>query len=198
MKRAALLLLCLLAVGSPGVADTRNLVTQSTPTDCGPAALATLLRFYLDVPADEAEMLRLTKYRADRGTTLLGLEEAATAKRCAADSFLMSYPTLKEQMAAFPAPVIVRLLNPEPHFAVLLAIEDGYFFLADPAAGNIVLTRDAFLRRWYAPESAEGFVFIVAAPGQHVNNGRIQQTVAGLRRALHSLQAPARIGGSWR
>ena len=118
MKRATLLIVTLLAASllaaSDCFADTRNIVTQSTPTDCGPAALATLLRFYLDVPADEAEMMRLAKYQADRGTTLLGLEEAATAKRCAADSFLMSYPTLKEQMAAFPAPVIVRLLNPEP------------------------------------------------------------------------------------
>lgn len=173
-------------------ADTRNLVTQSTPTDCGPAALATLLRFYLDVPTGEDEILRLSNYRAERGTTLLGLEGAATAKGCAADSFLMSWPTLREQMATFPTPVLVRLLNPEPHFVLLLGIENGRVFLADPANGNITLTRDVFLRRWYAPEGAEGFVFITAAPGGRVNAERIRQTVEGLRRALRNLEEVSR------
>lgn len=194
MKTTRLFLFCLLAVccSLAARADTRNLVTQSTPTDCGPAALATLLRFYLDVPAGEEEIMRLAKYRAERGTTLLGLEGAANAKGCAADSFLMSWPTLREQMATFPAPVVVRLLNPEPHFVLLLAIENGRVFLADPANGNVALSRDAFLRRWYAPEGAEGFVFITAAPGGRVNTARVRQTVEGLRRALRNLEEVSR------
>lgn len=185
---AALLLCCFSSMGGAS-ADTRGVVTQSTPTDCGPAALATLLRFYLNVPAGEAEMMRLCQYQPERGTTLLGLEAGATAKKCAAGSFLMSWPTLKEQITTFPTPVIVRLLNPEPHFVVLLAIEDRRVFLADPGVGNIVLTRDAFLKRWYAPQSAEGFVFIVAGPGQPENVSRLRgQTLAALRRSLRNLE----------
>lgn len=188
LPAAALLLCCFSSMGG-AAADTRGVVTQSTPTDCGPAALATLLRFYLNVPVSEAEMMRLCQYQPERGTTLLGLEAGATAKKCAAGSFLMTWPTLKEQITTFPTPVIVRLLNPEPHFVVLLAIEDKRVFLADPGVGNIVLTRDAFLKRWYAPQSAEGFVFIVAGPGEAQNaSPRLRQTLAALRQSLRNLE----------
>lgn len=171
-------------------ADTRHVVTQSRSTDCGPAALATLLNYYLDVPASEDEVLRASDYRRDRGTSLLGLEKAATDKGCAAGSFLMDFVTLHQQMATYPTPVIVRTLNPEPHFSVLLGFDADYVYLADPGAGNIVLTRDAFLKRWYLPGGArQGFVFVAAAPGQRVNTDRVRRTVGDLRRSLYDVQS---------
>jgi len=189
MKQLLPCLLFILVFGTTAYADTRSLITQSTSTDCGPSALATLLQYYLEVPTTETEMMRFSKYRSDTGTTLLGLEQAATSKGCAAGSFLMSYTTLKEQLAAFPAPVIVRTLNPEPHFSVLLSVDRDYVYLADPATGNIVLRKEAFWKRWYVPQSAEGFVFIVASPGQRVNIARVARTVGALRQSLRNLES---------
>src|SRR5687767_10292311 len=77
----------------PVWADNRYVITQSTPSDCGPAALATLLNFYCDVPTSEAEMARLTGVTRS-GTTLLKLQQAVEAKGGTADSFRMTLPTL--------------------------------------------------------------------------------------------------------
>lgn len=198
MKRFVLCMLLVFAACPPVWADTRSVVTQSRTTDCGPAALATLLRYYLDVPAGESELAQMGKYRPETGTSLLGLEEAAAAKGCAAGSFLMTYTTLREQLVTYPAPVLVRLLNPEPHFALVLAIDRDGVYLADPGAGNIVLSRESFLRRWHIPGSAEGFVFVVAAPGQHVNTARLSQTLRGIRQGRQNAERarrwPVRVG----
>jgi predicted double-glycine peptidase len=176
-----------LAASSVVRANTRYLITQQGRYDCGPAALATLLHSYLDVPMTEAEAVRLTKAHPRTGTTLLGLENAATAKGCAAGSFRMSYETLQKQLATYPMPVIVRTINPEPHFSVLLAIHGDALFLADPATGNILLGKEAFLRRWLIPTTKEGFVFI--AMGTKPADGKHRlQVVQELAQQLGNLQ----------
>jgi predicted double-glycine peptidase len=187
MKPFLAFLVCLLITITPAAANTHGVMMQTTPTDCGPAALATLLHYYLDIPTTEREIARLSGHSLYQGTTLLDLEKAATAKRCAAGSFRMSYSTLKEQLATY-APVIVRTLNPEPHFSVLLAIEGNYIYLADPASGNIVLRESAFLKRWCIPGAREGFVFLAATPDQKVNTRRITRTLAQLRQSQQNLQ----------
>src|SRR4051812_26496934 len=101
MKRFAaafsLLAVTLAVLAAVVRADNRNLIVQTTSSDCGPAALATLLHYYFLIPATEKEMVTLTGATPALGTTLLGLEKAARAKGCAADSFRMDYATLQEQ-----------------------------------------------------------------------------------------------------
>ena len=170
-------------------ANTRYLVTQSTFSDCGPATLATLLTFYLDVPAKEAEMAWLS--RANQyGTTLLGLEQAAQAKGCGADSFRMNLATLRQQLASYPAPLLVRLLNPQPHFVLVLAIENDTVFLADPASGNTMLPLKRFLQRWQIAGSDEGYVLIAARADGRTNLKRRNETMADMRRQQAMLRNP--------
>lgn len=173
-------------------ADNHYVVRQSTSSDCGPAALATLLRYYLDVPTTEEEMMRLAHSNSKIGTTFLGLEQAAEAKGCSADSFRMNFDTLKQQLATYPGPVIIRTLLPQPHFSVLLAINNDSVFVADPSAGNIILLPKTFLSRWLFPGTTVGLVFIAAAPESHLNTAHYQETIQGLSRQLRNLQtAPA-------
>lgn len=189
-------LCCLLWLGTvaaitmqPARADNRYVITQSTPSDCGPAALATLLRFYCDVPTDEAEMVRLTGANALIGTTFLKLQGAAEAKGCAADSFRMTLPTLQEQLKSYPMPVIVRTLLPEPHFSILLGWDGDRVLLADPAHGNLIMSKNAFLQRWFIPGTQEGFVFIATGPDEHINHERHTEIVAKMKRQTRNLQA---------
>jgi predicted double-glycine peptidase len=185
----AIAVLGLTAIGCCGArADNRYVVTQSTPSDCGPAALATLLRYYLDVPTTEAEMVSLTHATYRFGTTLLKLEEVAKAKGCTADSFRMTLPVLRQQMATYPGPVIVRTLLPEPHFSVLLAVEPDAVLVADPAAGNILIRPEAFLSRWYIPGTEEGFVFIAARSDDHLNTAHYHEAIQRLERQLRNLK----------
>jgi predicted double-glycine peptidase len=172
MKRTCALLFVLLTLAFRVHAAPKDMVLQSTPSDCGPAALATLLDRYLAVPTTEEELVKLTNTRPKFGTTLMELEKAATEKGCAADSFRMNWKTLQEQVKSFPTPFIVRTLNPEPHFAVLLGIENGNIYLADPAAGHIMMSERAFLKRWLLPVVNEGYVFIAAGPEGFVDHER--------------------------
>lgn len=156
-----IVLMSLLPVLEASAAGKRYLYAQSTPSDCGPAALATLLHFYLDVPTTEKEIASLAEASLEIGTTLAGLENAALILGCSADSFRMTREVLQQQMLSYPAPVLVRMLNPEPHFVVLLAIKDNRFYVADPASGNLILSQRQFFRRWLLPGSNEGYVVLV-------------------------------------
>jgi len=156
-------------------------VIRQAAFDCGPAALATLLHFYFGIPTTKAEAMRLTGHRAREGTTLLGLEKAARAKGCTAGSFRMTFQTLEKQLATHGTPVIVRTWP--PHFSVVLAVRDGFVYVADPAAGNIVLTKAAFVKRWYIRDSSEGFVCVVAFPARCANTNRIATVVHELQQS---------------
>jgi predicted double-glycine peptidase len=215
----ALFVLVNLLAGSTPVAraDNRNLIVQTTSSDCGPAALATLLNFYLEIPATEKEMERLSGVNQAVGTTLLGLEKAAKAKGCAADSFRMDYASLQEQLNTFAAPVIVNLMNQEPHFAVVLQANDDYVYLADPAFGNVVYRKNDFLYHWAAPVKAartetdkttdsvpgstpqenaplqstpapEGFVFLAVGSDPRKGRELRQEMVKRLQRQIQNLQ----------
>lgn len=191
MKRFILLAIILFAL--PVWARASRLITQSTSSDCGPAALATLLTFYLDTPASESEMMRLAKSTPATGTSLLGLQDATEQKGCDAESFRMDFATLQNQMAAYPTPVIVRLLLPEPHFVIVLAIGDE-IAISDPASNHQWMTQKAFLKRWLIPGTKEGYVFLAARPDGTYNQRNLAKTLAELaqaRRTLQTLHAPA-------
>jgi predicted double-glycine peptidase len=170
-------------------ADTARLVTQSTSSDCGPAALATLLTYYLDTPATESEITRLAGTTAAKGTSLQGLQDAAAAKGCGADSFRMDYGTLRRQLEAYPAPVIVRLLLPEPHFVLVLAADEKYVALADPAVGNYLFERKSFEKRWVASMNNEGYVFVAAREDGNTNVRNRDLTLKAVLRAQRLLQS---------
>jgi ABC-type bacteriocin/lantibiotic exporter with double-glycine peptidase domain len=187
---AALLGLALvLTVGGVAQAKNSRLITQSTSSDCGPAALATLLTYYLDIPSTEAEIIRLANAEPVRGTSLQGLENAVDAKGGGAQSVRMTYATLQEQLKSYAAPVIVRLLLPEPHFVLVFQTGDE-IAITDPAAGHVWLKREAFLKRWLIPGSkdAEGYVFIAARADGKVNEANRALTLRDLARSRRALQ----------
>lgn len=186
---APVALALLLTFSGLAQAKDRRLIAQSTSSDCGPAALATLLTFYLDIPSTEAEIIRLAAAEPERGTSLQGLENAVEAKGGGAQSARMDFATLQQQLKSYPAPVIVRLLLPEPHFVVVLQAGDE-MALTDPAAGHVWLKREAFLKRWLIPDSkdAEGYVFIAARADGKVDEANVQRTLRDLARARRALQ----------
>lgn len=188
MKAVAIVVGVLLLIAPIATAaKSRHLVRQSGPSDCGPAALATLLG-YLGVEAREGEIRQLSDYNAEQGTTLLGLREAAEAKGCSAASAGMDFAALVEQLRVYPAPLIVLTRNPEPHFSVLLGVDGDLVFLADPAIGNFAIRRRAFLKRFYAPGAHEGAVLVAVSPDHHIAVDQVQQVVGYLRANLRRLR----------
>lgn len=154
--------------------------------------MTTLLTFYLDIPASEKEMMRLAEATPKTGTSLLGLQQASALKGCDAESFRMNFATLQNQMAAYPTPVIVRILLPEPHVVVLKVGDE--IAISDPASSHQWMTQKAFLDRWLIPGTKEGYVFVAARPDGSFNQDNLDQTLAELaqaRRTLQTLRAPA-------
>jgi predicted double-glycine peptidase len=190
--RAGLALVASLAMARSSLANGRYLVRQTTNADCGPAALATLLRYYLDVPTTENEIARLASVN-QFGTTLAGLEYATEAKGAGADSFRMTPATLEKQLQSYPTPVLVRLLLPEPHFLLVLGMENDLVTLADPGSGNIMMPQTAFFRRWLIPGTKEGYVLVAARADGRVDTKRRAEVMTELRREKQLLmdQRPA-------
>jgi hypothetical protein len=121
----------------------------------------------------------------------------------------MDYATLQEQLRTYAAPVIVNLMNQEPHFAVVLEAGDDYVFLADPAFGNTVVRTRDFLLHWAPPAAnpaskgdvpagstpdapaPQGFVFLAATSDPEAGRALREKMVAGLKRQLNNLQTAA-------
>src|SRR5581483_550246 len=122
----------------------RALVRQYDRADCGPAALATLVRYLGgDVPlATVRELCRTTR----SGTSLAQLEQAARALGLDADACSGAY----ESLSALAFPAIAHLTQPDArdHFVVVYHAGNDGVVIGDPANGLLRLSRADFEARW--------------------------------------------------
>jgi ATP-binding cassette subfamily B protein len=119
-------------------------VRQADQSDCGAAALATVMLHY-------RRPLALQRLRdlvgTDRsGSNLLGLLKAAEALGFSAKAVKGPYTALPQ----LPLPAIAHIKTAEGlgHFVVLHRITTARVIVADPAHGIQELTREAFCQRW--------------------------------------------------
>jgi ATP-binding cassette subfamily B protein len=130
------------------------LVRQTDQSDCGAAALATVLRHYR-VPVS-LQALRDLAGTDRQGTNLLGLLQAAQALGFAAKGVKGTYADLPQ--APLPAIAHVRTDEGLGHFVVLYQVGAGSVVVGDPARGGRRLSRDEFSRLW------TGFLLLLAPP----------------------------------
>lgn len=143
-----------------------GVVKQKFDYSCGSAALATLLKYGLDDPADEDAILRVVlsplsieELRAlqKRGLSLLDLQKVAEGRGHKAQGFRIA----ADQLAKVTRPLIVFIKpNGYEHFAVFKGLRGGRVHLADPSLGNVQMPLYRFLDMW-ADESGRGVVFAV-------------------------------------
>jgi hypothetical protein len=153
------------------------LYPQRGDTDCGPAALATVLSRWGVPPADA--------WRAPpegRGVTAGELRDVARHLGFRSFVFEGSFDDLDFEIAS-ARPIVVGLVRNVDekrwsHFAVIVGREAGgaRWLLADPSQGVQVLGREALQRQW----SASGFVTLVLEPG----GGATETGARGVRAAL--------------
>jgi len=129
--------------------NTWETIHQSSEYTCGPAALATLLSFYLDEPATEVEIAKISGTFKEGTTTLLGLRNAARLKGHDAIGYQMTLPQLLDQLDSSTIPVLVHFQQPELHYVLVTGhLGDDYLIVSDPAVGDVVMQQADFLRRW--------------------------------------------------
>lgn len=114
---------------------------QHDQMDCGP----TCLRM---VAMHHGRKYSLQKLRKNsginrEGVSLLGISEAAENIGFRTVGAKLSWEQLKEQ-----APLPCIIFWSQIHFVVVYKIKGDKVFIADPAKGKVIYTKEDFLQRW--------------------------------------------------
>lgn len=129
-----------------------NLVPQRTDFSCGAAAVATILKYAYGLEdADEQQVLQEMLKYADKevvfrkGFSLLDIKTFVQSLGMKAVGFEIE----AEHLERIKVPVIVLLdIKGYKHFVVFKTARRDRVYLADPALGNKVMTRQAFVESW--------------------------------------------------
>lgn len=130
----------------------KGVVRQRYDYSCGSAALTTLLNYFLGLELNEQRVMNglLTygqkeKIIARRGFSLADMKRFVSAIGYKSGGFRGEYSDLED----LTQPAILRIVHGDfQHFVVLRDIAAGRVFIADPAFGNLTLTKDEFLKVW--------------------------------------------------
>jgi uncharacterized protein len=130
----------------------RHIVRQAYDYSCGSAALVTLLKHHLGLDISEQQAMEGMLERGEkekiierRGFSLLDMKRYVAALDAQGAGFraeIKDLLTLKD-----PAIVPIDYAGFK-HFVVLRGVRGGLVFVADPAAGNYVLSFDEFAKLW--------------------------------------------------
>ena len=142
----------------------KNIAHQTYDYSCGSAALTTLLNGYLGRQFTEKQimdgMLKFGEYDKivqRRGFSLLDMKRLVIALGHNANGFKGSLEELKK--AEHPAIVAIHYMNFK-HFVIVKKYQDGRFFVADPALGNITFAEAMFEEIW-EKKDGKGNLFII-------------------------------------
>ena len=147
---------------------------------CGPAAVATLLTYYYDIPTTEAEALELAEGfmremglepGPERGVNALALKKTLEAKGVPTKGYRVKPEDLRNYFARGGLPVIVHLTAPRKHFVVAVGMVGDQIVLADPSWDRSIIPFSAFVEeRGYS-----GVVLVPIPPPELVPRVRLNQ-----------------------
>ncbi len=128
-----------------------NCAEQGYDTSCGLTTLAFFMDKFWGMPADETALARefFTDKLAsgDLTVSFADMAKILESRGFVWKAFRMNFEQFTAASARY-APCIVHYDKPEGHFALVLAIEDGFVIVADPAEGSVALGRRYFESRW--------------------------------------------------
>jgi len=133
------------------IKDT-NVIKQSLDFSCGPAGLATIMKYYFGEDTSEQDILEtlllttdLEKVKERRGFSLLDLKEYVQRRGYKATGYRMDMDYLRE----VKRPVLVPIkFKDYRHFVVVKGVHGDRVFFADPAMGNLTMKTATFDSIW--------------------------------------------------
>lgn len=114
--------------------------TQHNVMDCGPTCLRMVAAFY--GKRYSLDGLREKSFITREGVSMLGISEATEKLGFRSMCVQVGYKMLMEA----PLPCIVHWN--QQHFVVVYRMNDKHVWVADPAAGKLKYTREAFCQCW--------------------------------------------------
>jgi predicted double-glycine peptidase len=155
-----------------------GMMRQRWDMSCGSAALSTVLTYDYQDPTPETAVviwiLRRTdpvRVRSRGGFSLLDLKRFAQFRGYEAEGYAKL--SLAE-LVKFPSAIVPVRINSFDHFVVFRGLVGDRVVLADPAFGNLTLSKERFLRIW-----KNGIGFIV-----HPQEEKISPSAASRRQTL--------------
>lgn len=128
-----------------------GLVPQATDFSCGAASVATILKYAYGVSTSEFEVLQAMLAISDeetvlrKGFSLLDIKRYVESLGMNAVGFRIS----PENLDKIKIPAIVLLdIRGYRHFVVLKKSVNGKVYVADPALGNKIMTKEDFVASW--------------------------------------------------
>jgi predicted double-glycine peptidase len=181
--------------GTPAIAASprgdEGIIRQTSDVTCGPAAVASLLKFYFGVETSEDEIAKLSGTYENQTSSLFGLRNACHAKGFAAGGYRMSLPELMSQVESGGVPVVIHFKEPSLHFALVIGRVGNFIIVSDPSQGNISMDVGDFMRRW------SGAVLVVKSP-RPVNRALIERRRRSAERRLETLRRAGSLLSSTR
>ncbi|HVC49444.1 MAG TPA: C39 family peptidase [Burkholderiales bacterium] len=139
-----------------------NMVRQHTDFSCGAAAVATILKYAYGLDVTEDQIIRGMLLVSDikvvsaRGFSMLDMKHYVQTIDLQGRGYQIKYPMLLR----LKIPVIVLLdMKGYKHFVVLAKATPDSVYIADPALGNRLISRNEFKKEW------NNIIFAVVGPG---------------------------------
>jgi len=139
-----------------------NLENKKYDFSCGAAALTTILKYAYHFDVDEQDVLKGLAAVSDeevvkeKGFSLLDIRKYVHTLGLRGRGYKLSAANLEQ----VKIPTIVRVnIRGYHHFVVLKRVIGDEVFIGDPALGNKVMSREAFIRGW------SGSIFAVVGKG---------------------------------
>ena len=123
-------------------------IRQTSDLTCGPAAVATLLKFYFSENTTEDEIAKIAGTYEKGTSSLLDLRNACRIKGYEAIGYRMTLPQLLREIEKSGVPVVVHFKEPSLHFALVVGQVGNFILVSDPSRGNVSMDVADFLHRW--------------------------------------------------
>jgi ABC-type bacteriocin/lantibiotic exporter with double-glycine peptidase domain len=165
---------------------------QGYDTSCGVAVTATLLNTYWNIPITEEDLYQsLILDQTDEDTvtytvSLYTIAEYLKTWGIQSRPYKMDLETLDDSLKKGYAPVLIHYEKPVPHFALLVHMEAGYAFVADPARGFGLVDTQQFMKNY------SGNTLLTASREASKDTTALETVITGGKKRLNQLQGLAR------
>lgn len=160
----------------------QGVVGQTSYYTCGPAAVATLLRYYYGINTSETEILELShqaikesgKNPEDgKGINAFALQKALTSKGLLSRGIKIPPANLSDYFNRGGVPLILHVTIPQLHYVLAVGMIGDWVIIADPSWGRKIIHLNDLIK----DKGFEGITLIPVTPRtllsqvrQHQNN----------------------------